>query len=142
MILNAFASYGTFSSFFEKVKPRICHLWSGPSFLATKSHNNSWQRYKNRLNHASFLRFKGINFWNSLFQSNFWEQKGINFFFYKMILHNEKKSKIKYIQQCPNWYFVTKKENVKTIVNRITKQNNLKWKVSLELKGTIKVKLK
>ena len=47
-----------------------------------------------------------------------------------------------YIQQCPNWYFVTKKGNVKTIVNKITKQNNLKWKVSLEMKSTIKVKLK
>ena len=47
-----------------------------------------------------------------------------------------------YIQQCPNWYFVTKKGNVKTIVNKITKQNNLKSKVSLEMKSTIKVKLK
>ena len=47
-----------------------------------------------------------------------------------------------HIQQCPNWYFVTKKGNVKTIVNKITKQNNLKSKVSLEMKSTIKVKLK
>ena len=47
-----------------------------------------------------------------------------------------------YIQQCPNWYFVTKKGNVKTMVNKITKQNNLKSKVSLEMKSTIKVKLK
>ena len=57
-------------------------------------------------------------------------------------LHNEQKSKIKYIQQCPNWYFVTKKGNVKTILNKITKQNNWRWKVSLEMKSTIKVKLK
>ena len=49
---------------------------------------------------------------------------------------------MKYIQQCPNWYFVTKKGNVKTIVNKKTKQNNSKWKVSLEMKSTIKVKLK
>ena len=49
---------------------------------------------------------------------------------------------MKYIQQCPNWYFVAKKGNVKTIVNKITKQNNVKWKVSLEMKSTIKVKLK
>ena len=64
------------------------------------------------------------------------------FFFLQNDLHNERKSKIKYIQQCPNWYFVTKKGNVKTIVNKITKQNNLKWKVLLEMKSTIKVKLK
>ena len=64
------------------------------------------------------------------------------FFFLQNDLHNERKSKINYIQQCPNWYFVTKKGNVKTIVNKITKQNNLKWKVSLEMKSTIKVKLK
>ena len=64
------------------------------------------------------------------------------FSFVQNDLHNEQKSKIKYIQQCPNWYFVTKKGNVKTIVNKITKQNNLKWKVSLEMKSTIKVKLK
>ena len=63
-------------------------------------------------------------------------------FFLQNDLHNERKSKIKYIQQCPNWYFVTRKGNVKTIVNEITKQNNLKWKVSLELRSTIKVKLK
>ena len=49
---------------------------------------------------------------------------------------------MKYIQQCPNWYFVAKKGNVKTIVNKKTKQNNSKWKVSLEMKSTIKVKLK
>ena len=47
------------------------------------------------------------------------------FFFLQNDLRNERKSKIKYIQQCPNWYFVTKKGNVKTIVNKITKQNNL-----------------
>ena len=47
------------------------------------------------------------------------------FFFLQNDQHNERKSKIKYIQQCPNWYFVTKKGNVKTIVNKITKQNNL-----------------
>ena len=52
------------------------------------------------------------------------------------------KSEIKYIQKYPNWYFITKKGNVKTIVNKITKQSNLKWKVSLEMKSTIKVKLK
>ena len=32
--------------------------------------------------------------------------------------------KIKYMQQCPNWYFVAKTGKVKTIVNKITKQNN------------------
>ena len=64
------------------------------------------------------------------------------FFFLQNDRHNERKSKIKYIQQCPNWYFVTKKGNVKTVVNKITKQNNLKWKVLLEMKSTIKVKLK
>ena len=64
------------------------------------------------------------------------------FFLLQNDLHNERKSKIKYIQQCPNWYFVTKKANVKTIVNKITKQSNLKWKVWLEMKSTIKVKLK
>ena len=42
----------------------------------------------------------------------------------------------------PNWYFVTKKGNRETVVNKITKQNNFKWKVSLEMKSTIKVKLK
>ena len=47
------------------------------------------------------------------------------FSFVQNDLHNEQKSKIKYIQQCPNWYFVTKKGNIKTIVNKITKQNNL-----------------
>ena len=46
------------------------------------------------------------------------------FFFLQNDLHNERKSKINYIQQCPNWYFVTKKGNVKTIVNKLTKQNN------------------
>ena len=46
-------------------------------------------------------------------------------FFLQNDLHNERKFKINYIQQCPNWYFVTKKENVKTIVNKITKQNKL-----------------
>ena len=66
----------------------------------------------------------------------------LNIFFLQNDLHNERKSKIKYIQQCPNWYFVTKKENGKTIANKITKQNSLKWKVSLEMKSTIKVKLK
>ena len=34
------------------------------------------------------------------------------------------KIKLKYIQQCPNWYFATKKENVRSIVNKTTKQNN------------------
>ena len=63
-------------------------------------------------------------------------------FFQQNDLHNERKSKIKYIQQCPNWYFVTKKGNVKTIANKITEQNYLKWKVSLEMKSAIKVKLK
>ena len=47
------------------------------------------------------------------------------FFFLQNDLYNEQKSKIKYIQQCANWYFVTKKGNVKTGVNKITKQNNL-----------------
>ena len=47
------------------------------------------------------------------------------FFFLQNDLYNERKSKIKYIQQCANWYFVTKKGNVKTRVNKITKQNNL-----------------
>ena len=28
------------------------------------------------------------------------------------------------MQQCPNRHFVTKRGNVKTIVNKITKQNN------------------
>ena len=46
------------------------------------------------------------------------------FSFVQNDLHNEQKSKIKCIQQCPNWYFVTKKENVKSIANKITKQNN------------------
>ena len=64
------------------------------------------------------------------------------FFFLQNDLHSEQKSKIKYIQQCPKWYFVTKKGNVKPKDNKITKQNNLKWKVSLEIKSTIKVKLK
>ena len=64
------------------------------------------------------------------------------FFFLQNDLHNERKSKVKYIEQCPNWYFVTKKGNVKTEVNKITKQNNLKWKLSLGMKSTIKVKLK
>ena len=32
--------------------------------------------------------------------------------------------KRKYIQQCLNWYFVTKKWNAKSIVNKITKQSN------------------
>ena len=50
---------------------------------------------------------------------------GFSLFFLQNDRHNERKSKIKYIQPCPNWYFVTKKENVKTIVNKITKQNNL-----------------
>ena len=63
-------------------------------------------------------------------------------FFLQNDLHNERKSEIKYIQQCPNWYFITKKGNVETVVNKITKQNNLKWKVSLEMKSAIKVKLK
>ena len=45
-------------------------------------------------------------------------------FFLHNDLHNERKSKIKYIQQCPNRYFATKKGNVKTIANKITKQNN------------------
>ena len=63
-------------------------------------------------------------------------------FFLQNDLHNEQKSKIKYIQKCPNWYFVTKKGNAKTIVNKITKQNNLKLKVSLEMKSTIKGKPK
>ena len=64
------------------------------------------------------------------------------FVFLQNDLQNERKSKIKYIQQCSNWYFVTKKGNVKTRVNKISKQNNLKWKVSLDMKSTIKVKLK
>ena len=46
-------------------------------------------------------------------------------FFPQNDLHNKRKSKIKYIQQCPNWYFVNKKGNVKTILKKITKQNNL-----------------
>ena len=46
-------------------------------------------------------------------------------FFLKNGLPNKRKSKIKYIQQCPNSFFVTKKGNVKTIVNKITKQNDL-----------------
>ena len=53
--------------------------------------------------------------------------KGTTFslFFLQNDLHNERKSKIKYIQQSPHWYFVTKKGNIKTIANKITKQNNL-----------------
>ena len=47
-------------------------------------------------------------------------------FFLQNDLYNERKSKIKYIQQCPNLYFVTKKGNRETAVNKITKQNNLK----------------
>ena len=47
-------------------------------------------------------------------------------FFLQNDLHSERKSKIKYIQQFSNGYFVTKKGNVKTVVNKITKQNNLK----------------
>ena len=43
------------------------------------------------------------------------------FFFLQNDPHNERKSKIKYIQQCPNWYFVTKKGNVETVVNKVTK---------------------
>ena len=50
----------------------------------------------------------------------------IQFFFLQNDLYNERKSKIKYIQQCPNLYFVTKKGNRETAVNKITKQNNLK----------------
>ena len=46
-------------------------------------------------------------------------------FFLQNDLHNEQNSKTKYIQECPNWYFVTKKGNVNTIVNKITKQNNI-----------------
>ena len=57
----------------------------------------------------------------------------LTFFFLQNDLHNEQKSKIKYIQQCPNWYFVTKKGNVKTIVNKITKQNNLVKSVTDEI---------
>ena len=45
----------------------------------------------------------------------------IVFFFLQNDLHNERKSKIKYIQQCPNWHFVTKKGNIKTIINKVTK---------------------
>ena len=48
-----------------------------------------------------------------------------SFFILQNDLHNEQKSKVKYIRQCPNWYFATKKGNVKTIVNEMTKQNNL-----------------
>ena len=58
--------------------------------------------------------------WACLFGSG-WN----SFFLLQNELHNEQKSKIKYIQQCPNWHFVTKKGNVKTRVNKITKQNNL-----------------
>ena len=65
-----------------------------------------------------------------------------SFLFPQNDLHHEQKSEIKYIQQCPNWYFVTKNGNVKTIVKKITKQNNLKGKVSLGMKSTIKVKPK
>ena len=61
-------------------------------------------------------------------------KNGLFYFFLQNDLHNEWKSEIKYIQQSPNWYFVTKKENVKTIVNKITNQNNLKWKVSIKVK--------
>ena len=46
------------------------------------------------------------------------------FFFLQNDLRNERESKRKYIEECPNWYFVTKKGNVKTIVNKISKQNN------------------
>ena len=58
------------------------------------------------------------------FSSKLWH--AFLFFFLQNDLHNEPKSKIKYIQQCPNWYFVTKKGNVKTVVNKITKQNKVK----------------
>ena len=47
-------------------------------------------------------------------------------FFLQNDLQSEQKSRIKYSQQFPNGYFVTKKGNVKTAVNKITKQNNLK----------------
>ena len=46
------------------------------------------------------------------------------YFFLQNYLRNEQKSKTKYNQQFPNWYFVTKEENVKTIVKKKTKQNN------------------
>ena len=73
---------------------------------------------------------------------SFWISVLFLFFFLQNYLYSERKSKIKYIQQCLIWYFVTKKRNVKTIVNKITKQNNLEWKLSLEMKSTFKVKLK
>ena len=56
---------------------------------------------------------------------NVFQCMSVVFFSLQNDLHNERKSKIKYIQQCSNWYIVTKKENVKTIVNKTTKQNNL-----------------
>ena len=55
---------------------------------------------------------------------------GYTTFFIKKIFFSTKwstqqtKVKVKYIQQCPNWYFATKKENVRSIVNKTTKQNN------------------
>ena len=37
-------------------------------------------------------------------------------------LNYEENVKQNYIQQCPNWYFVIKKENIKSIINKVTKE--------------------
>ena len=74
------------------------------------------------------LSFAKILADDKILKRNFLEKKKDFgwFFFLQNDLYNERKSRVKYIQQCPNWYFVTKKGNVKTVVNKITKQNKVK----------------